>query len=118
ISGVMCAIVSLAVGEKWSAHVSTIGAVAMVYQTFWVASVTYLVWFWLLKHYRAGELSAFTFLSPIVGVLAGHILLGDELTANFMAALALVAAGVVLVNLPSRALTPRASGRVAPPSPE
>jgi drug/metabolite transporter (DMT)-like permease len=119
ISGAMCAIASLAIGEKWPVHFSTIGAVAMAYQTFWVASVTYLVWFWLLKHYKAGELSAFTFLSPIVGVLAGHMLLGDELTPNFLAALALVAAGVVLVNLPSRALlTPRASDPAAPPSPE
>jgi len=115
----MCAVVSLAVGERWPTHFSTVGAVAMTYQTFWVASVTYLAWFWLLKRYGAGELSAFTFISPIVGVLAGHFLLGDELTPNFMAALVLVAAGVVLVNLPYRArLTPRAFDRAAPPDPE
>jgi len=40
----------------------------------------------------------FTFLTPLFGVAAGHLVLGEPLTPAFAAAVALVAAGLVLVN--------------------
>ena len=45
----------------------------------------------MIAHYRAGELSAFTFLTPIFGVAAGHFLLGDVIAPGFAVAVALVA---------------------------
>ena len=73
---------------------------ALAYQTAWVVSVTYVVWFWLIKNYSANRLSAFSFLTPLFGVAGGHLVLGDPLTAAFAAAVALVAGGLVLVNRP------------------
>jgi drug/metabolite transporter (DMT)-like permease len=71
---------------------------ALAYQTFFVVSVTYVVWFAMIAKYSATRLSAFTFLSPLFGVAAGHLVLGDPLTPAFLLAVALVAAGLVLVN--------------------
>jgi drug/metabolite transporter (DMT)-like permease len=75
-----------------------IGAVA--YQAIWVVAVTYVVWFALIVRYSANRLSAFTFLTPIFGVIAGHLVLAEPLTAPFALSVAFVALGLVLVNRP------------------
>jgi drug/metabolite transporter (DMT)-like permease len=102
ISAIVTSVVAFAAGESLPTHISALSALALLYQTVWVVGVTYLAWFWLVAHYRAGELSAFTFLSPVIGVLAGHFILGDDLSRGVLAALALVAGGIVLVNRPIR----------------
>ena len=56
------------------------------------------LWFALIVRYSANRLSAFTFLTPLFGVAAGHLVLGEPLTPAFVAAVALVALGLVLVN--------------------
>ena len=72
---------------------------AFAYQCIAVAFASYLTWFWLLRHYLAARLSVFSFLTPIFGVLAGVLLLGEPLTLSFVAATLLVGAGIFLVNL-------------------
>lgn len=74
---------------------------ALAYQTFWVVAITYVVWFALLKRYSASLVSGFTFLTPLSGVAAGHFVLGDAMSTSFLAATAVVIAGLVLVNRPS-----------------
>lgn len=71
---------------------------SLAYQTVWVVSVTFVVWFALIARYSASRLSAFTFLTPLFGVAAGHLVLNEPLTTAFAAAVVLVAAGLVLVN--------------------
>jgi drug/metabolite transporter (DMT)-like permease len=70
----------------------------LAYQTVWVVSVTFVIWFALIKNYSANRVSSFTFLTPLFGVAAGHLVLGDPLTPAFMAAVAMVAGGLILVN--------------------
>jgi len=70
---------------------------ALAYQTIWVVSVTFVIWFALIARYSASRLSAFTFLTPLFGVAAGH-LCSAILTPAFAAAVALVAVGLLLVN--------------------
>jgi drug/metabolite transporter (DMT)-like permease len=70
----------------------------LAYQTVWVVSVTFVIWFGLIKNYSANRLSAFTVLTPLFGVAAGHFMLGDPLTPAFIVAVALVAGGLILVN--------------------
>lgn len=72
----------------------------LAYQTVWVVGVTFGIWFWLVKHYSASRLSAFTFLTPLCGIMAAHVLLGDPLEWPFALAAALVVLGLVLVNQP------------------
>ncbi len=73
---------------------------ALAYQTFWVVSVTFVIWFAMVARYSANRLSAFTFLTPLFGVAAGHLLLGEPLNTAFAVSVALVAAGLILVNRP------------------
>ena len=77
---------------------STLAWGALAYQTFWVVSVTFVIWFALIVRYSANRLSAFTFLTPLFGVAAGHLVLHEPLTPAFAAAVAMVAGGLILVN--------------------
>ena len=73
------------------------------FQAFWVVGFTFLLWFGLIKTYSASKLSAFTFITPLFGVAAGYLIMGDHLTPAFGLAALLVIAGLVLVNRPVRA---------------
>src|SRR5947209_4183330 len=93
---------ALMLGEPFPARPSAAAVSALLYQGVLVVGFTYLIWFWILKRYRAPELSALTFVSPVVGVLAGWLLLRETPTPLFLLALAGVAGGIVLVSLPAR----------------
>ena len=73
---------------------------AFAYQTVWVVSITFAVWFALVCAIRPPGLSVFTFLAPLFGVPAGHIVLNEPLTPTFAVAVGLVVAGLLLVNRP------------------
>src|ERR1700710_347515 len=76
----------------------------LAYQAFWVVGLTFLLWFALVKAYSASKLSAFTFITPLFGVLASYVILHDTLTLTFGAAALLVISGLWLVNRPSPAV--------------
>jgi drug/metabolite transporter (DMT)-like permease len=76
----------------------------MVYQAVWVVGLTFLLWFMLVKTYSASKLSAFTFITPLFGVVASYFIMHDTLTPIFGAAAVLVIAGLYLVNRPDPAV--------------
>ncbi len=98
VSAPVLALAAWLAGERMDAMPSALALGAFAYQTVWVVSVTFVVWFALVVRYSANRLSAFTFLTPLFGVAAGHLVLGEPLTPAFAAAVALVAGGLVLVN--------------------
>lgn len=63
-----------------------------------VSFVSYLVFTSMLRRYQAAGLASFMFLSPIFGVVIATLMLGEPLTMPILIALALNAAGIVLVN--------------------
>ncbi|RZL33983.1 MAG: DMT family transporter [Rubrivivax sp.] len=68
------------------------------FQAVIVSFASYLVWFWLVRHYAATKLAVFTLSTPLFGLLAGVLLLGEGISVRLMMALAALAAGIVLVN--------------------
>jgi drug/metabolite transporter (DMT)-like permease len=98
VSAPLMAIAAVLAGEHIEHMPSALALGSLAYQTVWVVSVTFVVWFALVARYSANRLSAFTFLAPLFGVAAGHLVLGEPLTPAFAAAVALVAGGLVLVN--------------------
>ena len=98
VSAPVLALAAFVFGERMTAMPSALALGALAYQTVWVVSVTFVVWFALVMRYSANRLSAFTFLTPLFGVAAGHLVLDEPLTPAFAAAVVLVAGGLVLVN--------------------
>ncbi len=103
VSAVVLPVGSLWVGEPGIGRVTPLIVACLLYQTVWVAFITYTVWFWLVREYPASPLASFTFLTPLFGVLAGALLLGEPVTGRLLLALFLVASGIYLVNRPTRA---------------
>ena len=90
---------ALVFGERIAAMPSPLALGSLAYQTL-VVGTTFTAWFALIQRFSASRLSAFTFLTPLFGVAAGHLVLGEPLTPAFALAVALVAAGLILVNRP------------------
>ena len=82
--------------------VATLPTLALLFQSFYIVAFTYVLWFWLLRRYPASGLSSFAFLSPVFGVLCGAVVLGEAPTTRIFLALALIAAGLIIVNRPAR----------------
>jgi drug/metabolite transporter (DMT)-like permease len=100
VSAPMLALGAAVFGERMAAMPSLVPLASLAYQTIWVVSVTFVLWFALIVRYSASRLSVFTFLTPLFGVAAGYLVLGEPLTPAFAAAVALVATGLILVNRP------------------
>lgn len=98
LSGLGLSLAALLVGEtaplQWSARLGGL----MFFQTVIVSFASYLLWFWLIRHYPATRLASFTLATPLFGLMAGVLLLGEPLTLRLVVALAALAAGIALVN--------------------
>jgi len=71
---------------------------SLAFQIVVVSFASYLVWFWLIRHYPATPIASFTMLTPIFGLILGALLLAEPITARLLIALATVATGIFLVN--------------------
>ena len=72
------------------------------FQVIAVVCFGFLAWFWVLKIYPASDMASYSFLAPVFGVLFSWLILGEEISWAVIAALALVAAGIYLVNRRAR----------------
>ncbi|HWB46703.1 MAG TPA: DMT family transporter [Hyphomicrobiaceae bacterium] len=102
VSAVMLLPASALLGEPGVVNPTPAVLAAFVYTFVVVAFVTYIAWFWLVRNYPPTRISAFSFLAPVFGVMAGNVMLGEPFTPSLGMALALVAFGIYLVNRPRR----------------
>ncbi len=98
VSAVALPLLSLALGERWAWQFSPFAITSLLLQTAVGAFASYLVWMWMLGCYPATKISAFAFLTPLFALLFGALWLREPLTPSLLAAMALVAVGIVLVN--------------------
>jgi len=82
----------------WIYKMNLVIAASLFYQSVVIAFITYFVWVKLIHEYSISRLSAFTFLTPIFGVLFGIFLFNEEFTLSLMAGLPIVSMGIFLVN--------------------
>lgn len=71
---------------------------SLVFHTVVVSFASFLVWFWLLRHYLASRLGVFSFLTPLFGIVFGAWLLSEPIEASFLLGAVPVLIGIVLVS--------------------
>ncbi len=98
ISGAMLLVAALVGAGPLPTALSPLAWGSLAFQIVVVSFASYLLWFWLIRHYPATPLASFTMLTPIFGLLLGAWLLAEPVTARLLFALATVAAGIYLVN--------------------
>lgn len=94
--------VSLILEPNWISKIDLTVGVAFFYQSIIVAFASYLVWFKLIHEYSVSRLSAFTFFTPLFGVLFGILFMGEEFTYSLMLGLPMVCLGIFFVNWKKR----------------
>lgn len=98
VSALVLPFASLALGEPGIIAITPLILANLFYQIVWIAFITYIAWFWLIRNYAVSRLASFTFLTPLFGVLAGAVFLNEQVTLYLVCALVLVGAGIYLVN--------------------
>ncbi len=98
VSALAMPLLSLLLAEPWVWHFSAFAITSLLLQTVVGAFVSYLLWMWMLGRYPATKISVFVFLTPVFALLIGALWLGERITPALMAAVLLVALGIVLVN--------------------
>jgi drug/metabolite transporter (DMT)-like permease len=98
VSALLLLVAAILAGEPLPVRLSTLAWSALFFQVVIVTFASYLLWFWLIRHYPATPLSSFTMLTPVFGLLLGALLLSEPVTTRLLIALAAVAAGIALVN--------------------
>jgi drug/metabolite transporter (DMT)-like permease len=75
---------------------------SLAYQSVVIAFASYLLWFWMIHRYQVSRLAAFTFITPLSGVILCGLLLKEPLPPVLLVGLVLVAGGLYLVNRPEK----------------
>jgi drug/metabolite transporter (DMT)-like permease len=74
----------------------------LLFQIVVVVSAGFIFWLWLLSIYPASAVASFSFLSPVLAVGLGWLLLGEQVGGSLILALILVALGILLINRPPK----------------
>ena len=98
VSGLGLCLAAALSGEVWVTAWSLRLSGLMLFQTVVVSFASYLLWFWMVRHYPATRLATFTLATPLFGLLAGALLLNEDVTLRLILALMALAIGVVMVN--------------------
>jgi len=92
-------VLSLAFEDTVVTGFSVLTAVSLFYQCILVAFLSYLGWFVLVSRYPVSLLHAFSFFTPVFGVVfSGILILGEAISPNLILALIMVSLGMILVN--------------------
>jgi drug/metabolite transporter (DMT)-like permease len=115
--GVTISIIGFAAGEtsRFVLTPKTFGALA--YLTFFGSVLAYTSYVYALKHMKTTTMSLYAYVNPIIAVLGGWLILGEQLTWVSITAMCVILAGVALVQT-ARTRRPRAmtiAGGVATP---
>jgi drug/metabolite transporter (DMT)-like permease len=93
---------ALLLEDTWIKELTMPVISSLFYQSVIIAFASYLAWFKLIHVYPVAQLSVFTFLTPIFGVLSGVIFMKDQLTMGLLSGLIVVCIGIYLTNYQKR----------------
>ena len=71
---------------------------ALLYLAIPGTAVVWTVYFWLYKHLKVTQISTIALIPPIIAVIIGWQLLGEQFTPRMLAGAVLILTGVLFVN--------------------
>ena len=75
--------------------------VSLVFQSSVVVAGGFIAWLWLLSVYPSSSVASFSFLTPVLALLLGGLMMGETVGPTILMAAVLVALGIVLINRPA-----------------
>ena len=70
----------------------------LVVQAGVVVAGGFISWLWLLSVYPTSTVASFSFLTPILAILLGHLVFGESLSLTLLGAAVMVSLGIVVIN--------------------
>lgn len=68
-----------------------------------ISSVAFALWYSILKYNKAGEISIYTFITPVSGTLLSAIFVaGEKINPFIVGSIALVSVGIIVINYKGR----------------
>lgn len=115
-AGLFSGMVSLISGELGGfqfAQVTTKSWLGLVYMIIMGSIIAYLAYLWLLKVRPPAIVSTYAYVNPVIAVLLGWLFANESISGRQVLALAVILAGVLLVNLPNYKNTQKPVGAKA-----
>ena len=73
----------------------------LAYTALGATVVGYGIWYYLLRHHTVGQIVPFSLMQPVIGVVSGMLILGEELTWHKLVGGILVLTGVAIIQIRS-----------------
>jgi drug/metabolite transporter (DMT)-like permease len=99
--GLALLLVGFARGEAAAWTWSSTGLLAMAWLTLFSACFAYTAYTWLAKHASPAVVGTYGYVNPAIAALLGYLVLGERLAGLQGLGMAVILAGVVLINWPS-----------------
>ncbi len=92
--------------SKMFTYIDTGILCSLLYQSLVTASFGFMAWITLLQRYGAVALHSFIFIMPVSGVLLGGLILREPITFSLLAALFLIAVGILTIHFKQKKIVP------------
>jgi drug/metabolite transporter (DMT)-like permease len=102
LGGLMMTSVGLAMGEAGEWTWSRPGLIAMAYLTIASSCLAYTAFAWLAKNTTPAMVGTYSYVNPAIAAILGWWFLDEHLGANQLTGMAIMFAGVALVNWPQK----------------
>jgi drug/metabolite transporter (DMT)-like permease len=99
--GTVLVLIGLALGEHREIHASSFnlqGVGAFLHLLIVGSLIGFVAYNWLLGHVSATAVSTYAYVNPVVAILVGWLLNGEEITAWILGGMVVILAGVALVR--------------------
>jgi drug/metabolite transporter (DMT)-like permease len=108
--GLLLIVAGVGAGEPWDLHASAItlkSLLSVAYLAIFGSLVGFTAYVWLLRVVSPARVSTYAFVNPVIAVVLGWTLGGEEFSARMgLAALVIVAGVVLIVSRPKQVQTP------------
>ncbi|HET7711880.1 MAG TPA: EamA family transporter [Thermoanaerobaculia bacterium] len=96
--GIAVGLISLLLGEPARFSLNTRTFAALAYLTLLGSVVAYSAYVYALAHLRTSKLSLYAYVNPVIAVIAGWLILDEQLTLRSVMAMAIILGGVAMVQ--------------------
>jgi drug/metabolite transporter (DMT)-like permease len=99
LSAIPLFIVSVAVEDYSNIHFDLKAVWSLLYLSVFCTVVTFVIYFWLVKHVELVILSLSAFITPVLAIIIAVIMLGEKFTASLYIGSAFVLIGVAVATI-------------------
>lgn len=96
--GLIVGVIGVAIGEVPRYHVNPRTFAALVYLTVFGSILAYSAYVYALAHLRTTQTSLYAYVNPVIAVIAGWLILDEQLTWRSIVGMVVILAGVALVQ--------------------